>query len=121
MMPRHGRGFYAAEVALAAAAVLARVAVEDLLPKAAARHADPQVVPGNGREIAYDEDHVPGLGSATQPAQGALFRVVAVHPLEAGGAGVLLVQGRFGAVEPVQGADELLQAAWPAIMIGFCL
>ena len=52
---RHRRGLDAAEVAHAAAAVDARVAVEQLAPVPAARHADAVVVARHRREVADDQ------------------------------------------------------------------
>src|SRR5262249_3291981 len=109
-MPADGRGLDSADIALAAAAVDGRVGVEDLLPEARARHADPVVRPRDRREIARDQDDFVGLIALPEQANDALVRVVYIGPGKAsGGTEVEPVQGRLAAIGTVQVADPAPQ------------
>ena len=55
---RDGEGFRAPEIALAAAAVIGGVTVQDLLPEAACRHPHPIVVMHHRSEIADYQDSI---------------------------------------------------------------
>src|ERR1051325_6520628 len=76
-------GLDAAGVSQAAAIIIARVAVEDLSPPAAARRADAVVQPRHRREVARDEDNIVRRLAFAHETQRAPLRVVAVDPLEA--------------------------------------
>src|SRR6185503_14728667 len=106
---RHGRGVRAAEVAHAAAAVEGRVAVEELAPAAAARHADAVVVARHRREVAHHRDRrrVAGL---PQERDDALLPVAALDPAEALDGEILLVERSLAPVERVQVRDPALHA-----------
>ena len=58
--------FYPAGVALAAAAINLRVAVQQLLSIAAARNSDSIVVPGDGREVESRQDQIVAAARLTQ-------------------------------------------------------
>ena len=107
-VPAEGRSLAPALVALAAAAVVLRVGVEDFPPETAARHAHADVVPRHGSEVEHGEDEVAGALRLAQEAERALVGIVGVHPLEARGSRVALVERGFVAIEPVQMADEFL-------------
>src|SRR5438876_10846489 len=85
----------AAEVALAAAAVIAGVAVEHLVPKAATRNSHPIVVARHRREVTNDHERLLGLLTLAQKANHAGLKVVAVDPFEALVAEIDLVQRRL--------------------------
>src|SRR3989338_9068298 len=111
-------GFDAAPVPPAAAAVLgAGVAVEHFLPVAAPGDAEAVVAAGHGGEVADDEDEVVSRAAAAEEADDTLGGVAGIHPLEAAGVEVELVQGGLGAVEAVQVGDPLLQAG-VAVVLG---
>src|SRR3990170_305322 len=77
-------GLDPAPVPPAAAAVLgAGVAVQHLLPEAAAGDADAVVAAGHGGEVADDEDEVVGRAPAAEEADNALVGVAGVDPFEA--------------------------------------
>src|SRR5205085_2001068 len=76
---RHRRGLDAAQVADAAAAVNARIAIQALAPKAAVRRTDNVVVARNRREVAYNDQRSPRPRFA-QKAQHARLGIVVVDP-----------------------------------------
>src|SRR2546425_4165203 len=80
---RHGDRIGAALVAEATAAVEARVAVEDLAPVAAARHADAVVDTRHRGEVVHREDRRRALVAQAQEGKRALLPVPALHPAEA--------------------------------------
>src|SRR3569623_1094721 len=77
---RHRRGLDAAEITVTRAAVLGGIAVEQLLPPAAARHTQAIIAARHRREIAHDQDHL--VAVAAQKTQHALFPIVAAGPGE---------------------------------------
>src|SRR5690242_10840476 len=78
----HGDRFGAAVVAEVAAAVERGIAVQELAPVAAARHADAVIVPRNGREVANHEQRRHALAGLAQEREHALLPVAALHPAE---------------------------------------
>src|SRR5450756_2767442 len=113
---RHRRGLDAAQITDAAAAVDARVAVENLPPVAATRHADDIVLSHHRREVAYHQHAVLGLAAMAQETDHAFFPVVEVHPAETVAGKVLLVECRFRTVAAVQIAHPALQAGMQWIL-----
>src|SRR6202034_1308213 len=108
MMPparRQRRGFPAPEVAGVAAAVVPRITVETLLPVAATRSADAEVIARHRREVADDQHHVARVVAFAQEGESARLGVVAVNPFEAIGGKVPLVECRRVAIEAVQVLD----------------
>src|SRR5438105_230940 len=94
--------FYAAQVALAAAPIDVRIAIEKRLPEATAGDADAVLGADDRREIA-DNQHWGGLRAAfAEEGEDASSGVGAVDPFEAARVAVVFVQGRLGAVEAVQ-------------------
>ncbi len=81
-VPGRGLGGDAAEVALTAAAVLVRVAVQDLLPRTAPRHADAVVMTRDRGEVQGNQHGGIAIPSAAQIAERALVGIVAIDPLE---------------------------------------
>src|SRR5438132_1008924 len=75
-------GLAVAPVALAAAAVVLRGAVENLLPEAGLGNAEAVGVARHGREVGQDGD-VRATASAAQEAVGALVGVAGFEPLKA--------------------------------------
>src|SRR5215213_3719872 len=83
LLVRHGRRLGGAEVADAAAAVERGVAVEQLAPPSAARHAEPVVVACHRREVAHHRDRRRVVAALAKERQHALLPVAALDPLEA--------------------------------------
>src|SRR5690606_8568596 len=90
-----------AEIALPAAAVLARVAVQELAPVAAAGHPDLVALPRHRGEVCDDERLAPRRVPA-QVRQHARLGIVAVHPLEAARVEVALPERGLRPVDAVQ-------------------
>ena len=97
-----------AEVAQAAPAVVLRVAVQELLPRAPGRHADPVIPVGDGREVAHDQDEVRRRAPLPQVADDTVVGVVEIDPLEPGRIEIELVEGRLAAIELVEVLDPAL-------------
>src|SRR5579863_1769692 len=98
-----------AEVAHATAPVDAGVAVEALEPYAAAGYADAVALARHRGEVAHRKER----GAAARQAQERQYAhvgIVAVHPLEALGTEVELVQRGGRAVEAVQVGEPALHA-----------
>src|SRR5438477_109264 len=83
-------GSHAAEVPDAAAAVLARVAVEQLPPVTLALDAQAVVVAGHRCEVRHDDDGVTSA-AVTGPRQRAVGGVTRVDPVEAARVAIELV------------------------------
>src|SRR3954470_5448062 len=98
----HRRRLAAAVVAKSAAAIHRRVAVQELAPIAAARHADAVVKPRHRREVADDEDRRGRFVALTQEREHALLPVAALYPAETILQEVLLVQRRLLAQHAVE-------------------
>ena len=85
----------AAQAALAAAAVVASVAVEKLLPEAGRRCSDAVVVARQRRQVEYHDDCFTALRPKADQAQRAVEVVVAVDPPEPLGRKFTAGAGRF--------------------------
>ncbi len=109
-MSGHSFRLLSAQVSHAAAAVISRVAVEQLPPEAVERNANAIPVPRHGSEIAHHQNRVFGLLAFAQQRNHARSRVVTIYPLEACWIVIELVQGRFGAIEAVQLLHPVLHA-----------
>src|SRR5688572_12040753 len=107
---RHGLRVYAPLVAHAAAAVVPGVAVEDLAPAAAARHADAIVVARHRREVAHHQYRRRTVAAHAHERKRALLPVAAVDPAEAFAREVLLMQSTFVSINPVEVRDPALHA-----------
>jgi len=83
----------AAEIALIAAAVDLRVAVQGFPPVAAARQADAVERPRHRREIQNDDGLVLAIRRLAQEGQHAVLAVGAVNPAEAGVVVIRLPEG----------------------------
>ena len=93
------------------AGVLGGVGVEDLRPPAALGKADPVVVPDHRSQVDDAGDRPTcARRREAQEGQHAVVGVVGIDPAKAGPVEVLLPQGRFGAVDRVQLAHQLLGA-----------
>jgi hypothetical protein len=112
----HLLGLDPAAVADAAAAVFGGVGVEALAPAAGEGAADPVILARHGREVADDERDVARLAAAAQIGERALLPIGGVDPLEPLGLAVERMQRRQVAVEPVQIADEELDAAMHRVL-----
>ena len=93
------RGAHGAQVAPAGAAEGLGVAVEDLVPGAAAGHAQAVVLARHRREVA-DHQHRLAVARLAQEGDHAVVGVVGIDPFEAVAGEVELVQRGLAAVEP---------------------
>src|ERR1700722_14154126 len=103
---RQRRSLDGAEIALTAAAVDGRVAVEALAPAAGARHPDAVVMAQHRSEVA-DHEHRRTRLVLAQERDHAGLAVMAVDPLETLRGEVELVERRRSAIEAVQIAHPL--------------
>ena len=103
-------GIHEALVAHVGAAIDGGIAVEDFLPAATLRSPQTVVVVRNGRAVEDDQQRVLGIVAVAQIGQHAMGTVVGADPLEAAAVEVALVQGRLGAHQVVERADEVLDA-----------
>ena len=94
-------------VAHVGAAIDGGIAVEDLLPAATLRGAQTVVVVRHGGAVEDDQQRVLGIVAVAQIGQHAMGAVVGADPLEAAVVEVTLVQGRLGAHQVVERADEV--------------
>src|SRR6266540_3187884 len=110
-LPRRRLGPRAALVSEVAAAILARVTVDQLLVIARPWDPDPVGVAWYWREVAYDEHEVAGVPGASHERHHALLPVGAVDPRESGRVGVELMERALAPVEPVEVAHQPLEPA----------
>ena len=96
-MPRLVRGGDDAHIAHAAAAILARIRVEDLLPLPGLRQSEQIVVTRHGRHVGEADRGAPGV-IPPDPTEDIGLRVIGIDPLEASGIVVALPQCRSCAV-----------------------
>ena len=109
-MQRNRRRVDNAHVALTRAAIQRCIAVEDLVPAAATRHADLIVVTRHRSEVQDDDDDI--IRSRLRfphDADDAVFRVAAIDPVEAFRRHVQLVQRWRVAIRAIQILDPALQ------------
>src|SRR5512143_170171 len=95
--------------------VFRSVAVQELAPEPALRHADAIALVRDGRKVADDQDEVPRRAAAADIADDAVVGVVEVDPLEPGLVEVELVEGRLARVKAVEVPDPALDAAVPLV------
>src|SRR6185436_14377241 len=110
-MAAHGRSAHAALIAVAAAAKLLGVGVEQLFPEAVSRDADAKVVAGHWCEVEDGRDAAPAAPRVAQERERALVAVARVDPLEPRRVEVELVQGAVLAADPVQLGQEAAERA----------
>src|ERR1700722_16242316 len=91
-----------AVIAHAAASVFPGVAVEDLSPNPAQRHAHSIAEPRNRREVQGDRDDVAWPGAPSQVEQHTVVGVAAVDPLETVLGAIAGVKRAFPAVDAVE-------------------
>src|ERR1700675_4052418 len=101
-MNRKRYGGQAAEISLSAAAIQRSVAVQDFFPRTLHGNAHAIVLSNDGCEITHEKNLVVRTGSAAEKTNDALFRVLAIHPLEPGGIKVRFMQRRLAAVYGIE-------------------
>src|SRR5262249_46463572 len=104
-------GFHGSGVALSASPIVVRIAVQNLSPKPPVRHAHMIGGVGCGGEVTDDEYGGLRSPAPADEAESGEHGVIAVHPFEAGGIKVELVQARFRSVEPVEILHPFLDAS----------
>ena len=109
-MHREGRRVHAAQIALPAAAVERRVAIQQFLPETAVGHADAVILSRTWREVANEQA---ARQSGFRPRRRKLMTLrwislQSTHSKPAG-IGVQLVQRRLAAIEGIQVANPALQ------------
>ena len=82
----------------------------------AARSSQPIVLPRLRHEIAGSDDLLRPSVIAPQPANGALFGIMAIDPFEARRKSVALVKRAVAAVECVQILDPFLHPGMPRVI-----
>src|SRR4029078_3308424 len=97
------------------AAVDFSVGVEYFPPFAGERHADAVVAIDLGRGIHHHNAAVPGVLALAQPGKDAAVGVMHHQPLKAGVIAIERMQRRHAAIEPVEIADEALNAGMPRL------
>src|SRR3569833_1760586 len=111
---RHRRGLDAAEITVTRAAVLGGIAVEQLLPPAAARHTQAIIAARHRREIAHDQEHL--VAVAAQKTQHALFPFVAAGPGETALIEILEMQRTLVAIAAVQVPHPIVHTLMQGIL-----
>src|SRR5688572_11685287 len=104
-----GYGFDTAEITDAAAAVVGGVAVEDLAPVAAMRHAYAIVFARKRRAVAHHNDLMTGRAALTHEAEHTVRRVVGIDPLEAFVREIGFVQRGVVPIREIEVAHPALQ------------
>ena len=105
-----------ADVADIAAAIMGGVRIEHFLPLAAERHANAVIAIDVGREI--DDHQAPRVlvESLAQPGEHVAVGVIGDQPFEAGLVAIHLVQRGHRAIEPVEIADQRLDAGMGLVL-----
>ena len=107
---RPSSGLDFADIADIAAAVMRGVRIEDLAPLAGKRHADAVVVIDIRRKIHDHQASRARIVALAHPGEHVAAGVVGDDPFEAGWIAIQLVQRRQRAIEPVEVADQRLDA-----------
>src|SRR3954462_15169821 len=107
-MEPKGRGGHAAVIPFSASAVFPGVAVQDFLPVTTLGHSHPEITPWHGREIEYGNGCLRVCFIPPNPTDGALFRIIAIDPLEAARVRIAFMEGRLSAVGAIQVLDPFL-------------
>ena len=105
-----------ADVPDIAAAIMRGIRIENLVPLAGKRHADPIVVIYVRRKIHDNQTTRAGVAALADPAEHVAVGIVGDDPFEARGVAVHLMQRRQGAIQPVQVADQRLDAGIFALL-----
>src|SRR6185437_496224 len=106
---RHN-GRYLSGVPHIAPSVGGGIGIEDFAPSAGKGHAHAIVAQHLRREIHDDDAAFVGLPGFSEPRENAVAGVVGDEPFEAAGVAIKRVQCRQVAVEPVEIADQTLDA-----------
>lgn len=107
----------ASEVALVAAAIRDRVAVQDFAPETTKRQAEAVVRPQNRREIQNDEEMFGAGPVLADEGHDAVLVVGAVQPEKSFHRVITVPQRRLGLVKQVQIGNELLQATMERALV----
>src|SRR5579863_6377827 len=109
----HGRGFHAAQVAPAGAAIIPGIRIDDLAPDAARRHADEKIGAWHRREVTHHQQRRAASGRLSQEGDDAHLGVVDIHPLESVRREIDLVQRGLAPIYAIQIADQPLDTGVP--------
>ena len=103
-------GLLAAHVADVRTAVVDGVGVQNFLVEAGIGDTEAVAAADDGRGVDDGDDHILGIFSAADKGENTVVRVVGVNPFETVPVKLNLMESRFGSVEPVEIADEALDA-----------
>src|SRR4030088_849960 len=81
------------------------------MPWSTSWHPDAILVARHWREVAHNRDDIGRVRSLAQERKDAVFVVVRLEQIKAVPIAVDLIQGRFGAIHPMQVGHTALQAA----------
>ena len=94
------------------------VRIENFAPFAGERHPDAIIIIHIRRKIHHHEAPRAGVAALADPAEDVAAGIVGHHPFEAGRVAIQLVQRRQPAINPVEVADQGLDAGVLALLDG---